>query len=296
MALQPRRNPSSSSRSSTPPSLTVLSRHQGKSIPSSGPTSATALTEHLERQLLPRVSPFLDRIIAAERERARDRHLREEQDRAFQNAARRDTERIQAKMAEERARFEAKRMAEEEARLAWQRKAREVELARQKESDRMEWRRWTRSAIIQPSSTSGVSSSGPLRIAIRLPTGSRVVHTFSQTATLTSLYAFVDSQFIPPQFNPADDPTSLPDQTGVGENALESHISKVGPAEEYWGFRIALAYPRMEIPWKQKTKLLDITHLKGGGQVVVETIEGRRTPVQNGNTEDDDGYHTEDSE
>ncbi|KIM43637.1 hypothetical protein M413DRAFT_68581 [Hebeloma cylindrosporum] len=287
LALQPRRNPSSSSRTS-PPSLTVLSRHQGKSTPSSGPTSATTLIEHLERQLLPRVSPFLDRIIAAERERSRDRHLREEQDRAFQNAARRDKERIEAKMAEERARLEAKRMEEEEARLASQRKAREVEIARQKESNRMEWRRWTRSAIIQPSSSSGASSSGPLRIAIRLPTGSRVVRSFSQNATLTSLYAFVDSQFIPPQFDPADDPTSLPDLAGVGENALESHISKAGPAEEYWGFRIALAYPRMEIPWKQRTKLLDITHLKGGGQVVVETIEGRRTPVQNGNTDTED--------
>jgi FAS-associated factor 2 len=243
--------------------------------------------------LLPRVSPFLDRIIAAERERARDRHLREEQDRAFQNAARRDKERIETKMAEERAQLEAKRTAEEASR----REAKEVLIARQKKIDRMEWRKWTRSSIIQPSSSSSVSTSGPLRIAIRLPTGNRLVHSFSQTATLTSLYAFVDSQFIPPQFNPADDPTWLPDQSGVGENALESHISNLGPAEEYWGFRIALAYPRMEIPWKQDTRLLDVTHLKGGGQVVVETIEGRRVPVQNGNTkEEDDGYHTEDSE
>ena len=54
--------------------MTVLSRHQGPSIPStSAPTAAQTLVAHLNDQLLPRVNPFLGklRLEAAERERER---------------------------------------------------------------------------------------------------------------------------------------------------------------------------------------------------------------------------------
>ncbi|KDR79095.1 hypothetical protein GALMADRAFT_242958 [Galerina marginata CBS 339.88] len=294
LALQPRRGPmsSSSSSSTSPPSLTVLSRHQGKSIPASSPTSAQSLVDHLEQQLLPRVKPFLDSITAEQRERERDRHIREEQDRAFQNTARRDKERIEGKIAAERAEREARRMAEAEAHLAEQRRAREAELARQRENDRMDWRRWTRRAIVNAQPMRSVTSS--LRIAIRLPNGARVVHSFPQSASLTTLYAFVDSQFIPPQILASDDPVSLPGLKGVGESALESHIST--HQDQYWGFRVASAYPRVEIPWKPAAKLSDVDQLKGGGQVVVELVQGGRSAAIQQDGEDDDGYHTEDSE
>ena len=291
VALQPRRNPtsssSSSSRNSSPPSLTVLSRHQGKCIPSTGPTSAQTLVDHIERQLLPRVTPFLNRLISSHREREHDRHLREEQDRAFQMAAQRDKERIESKMAEEKAAIEAKRLAEEETRLASQRRAREVEIVRVKEKERMDWRRWTRRAIV---SNPFETTQGSLRIAIRLPAGGRVIHQFSPSSTLTSLYGFVDSQLIPDQYSASDDPISLPQQRGVGEQALEDHIGRA--KDEYWGFNVVLAYPRMKIPWKAGVKLLDIDQLKGGGQVVVEFINDRLRDKD----EEDDGYHTEDSE
>jgi FAS-associated factor 2 len=277
--------------------LTVLSRHQGKSIPSTGSTSAQTLIEHIERQLLPRVTPFLNRLISSHREREHDRHLREEQDRAFQLAAQRDKERIEAKMAAEKAATEAKRFAEEEIRLASQRRAREVEMARVKENERMDWRRWTRRTVV-PHPTE--DSQGLLRIAIRLPTGGRVIHQFSQSSTLTSLYAFVDSELIPNHYSTSDDPVSLPHQRGVGEQALEDHISRC--TEEYWGFNVVLAYPRTKIPWKAGIKLSDIDQLKGGGQVVVESISDRPRDREEqlannvGNTDEDDGYHTEDSE
>ena len=308
VALQPRRSPASSSSSSSsrnstsPPLLTVLSRHQGKCIPSAtGPTSAQTLVDHIERQLLPRVTPFLNRLILSHREREHDRHLRDEQDRAFQMAAQRDKDRIEAKMAAEKAVIEAKKLAEEESRLASQRRAREMEIARVKENERMDWRRWTRRAIVShpPITTQGSSS---LRIAIRLPAGSRVVHQFSQSSTLTSLYASVDSELIPNHYSASNDPISLPHQRGVGEEALEDHIIGQGGGKEYWGFDVVLAYPRMKIPWKAGVKLSDIDQLKGGGQVVVESISDHRPREQQvakevGNTdEDDDGYHTEDSE
>ena len=300
MALQPRRSPtssSSSSRNTSPPSLTVLSRHQGKSVPSTGPTSAQTLIDHIERQLLPRVTPFLTRLILSQREREHDRHLRDEQDRAFQMAAQRDKERIEAKMAAEKAAIEAKRLAEEETRLASQRRAREVEVARVKENERMDWRRWTRRTIVSHLTE---NIQGSLRIAIRLPTGGRVVHQFSQSSTLTSLYAFVDSGLIPEHYSTSDDPASLPHQHGVGEQALEEHIGQGG--EEYWGFNVVLAYPRTKIPWKAGIKLSDVDQLKGGGQVVVESISNRLRDREKhltndvGNSDEDDGYHTEDSE
>lgn len=309
MALQPRRNPaslssSSSSRSNTPPLLTVLSRHQGKCIPSAtAPTSAQTLVDHIERQLLPRVTPFLNRLISSHRERERDRHLRDEQDRAFQMAAQRDKDRIEAKMAAEKAVIEAKKLAEEESRLASERRAREVELARVKENERMNWRRWTRRAIVSHPPSFDKSTS--LRIAIRLPTGGRVIHQFSQSSTLTSLYASVDSELIPNRYSASDDPISLPHQRGMGEEALENHIISQGGGgkggEEYWGFDVVLAYPRMKIPWKAGTKLSDIDQLKGGGQVVVESISDRprdrkEQQVANADADDDDGYRTEDSE
>ncbi|KAF8901136.1 hypothetical protein CPB84DRAFT_1679978 [Gymnopilus junonius] len=295
IALQPRRNPaaSSSSRTTSPPALTVLSRHQGKSYPASGPTSAQTLVDHLERQLLPRVTPFLNRIASANREREHDRRLREEQDRAFQDTAKRDKERIEAKMATERAEREARRMAEEEARLAEQRRAREAESARQRQIKRMDWRRWTRRQIVNTQSDNAKADS--LRIAIRLPHGGRVVQSFPQSASLTSLFAFIDTQFIPLECPASDDPVSLPGQKGTGESALENYI--LNQQDQYWGFRVALAYPRVEIPWKQGQRLSDISHLKGGGQVVVESIIGERSFVnENGGNDDDDGYHTEDSE
>ena len=311
VALQPRRNPTSSSSSrnnSSPPLLTVLSRHQGKCIPSAtAPTSAQTLVDHIERQLLPRVTPFLNRLISSHRERERDRHLRDEQDRAFQMAAQRDKDRIEAKMAAEKAVIEAKRLAEEESRLASQRRAREVELARVKENERMDWRRWTRRAIVSHPPSINKTQGSSLRIAIRLPTGGRVVHQFSQSSTLTSLYASVDSEFIPKDYLASDDPISLPHQRGVGEEALEDHIigqGGSGGGEEYWGFDVVLAYPRMKIPWKAGMKLSDIDQLKGGGQVVVESISSDHRPrdskeqVANAHDDggDDDGYHTEDSE
>ena len=211
-------------------------------------------------------------------------------------AAQRDKERIETKMAAERAAIEAKRLAEEEARLASQKRAREVEIARVKENDRMDWRRWTRRAI---TSHPLENAQGCLRIATRLPASERVIHQFSYSSTLTSLYAFVDSQLIPDHYSASDDPVSLPQQRGVGEQALEDHILKSGQGEEYWGFNVVLAYPRMKIPWKAGTKLSDIDQLKGGGQVVVEFISGRPQDSQraNGsNADEDDGYHTEDSE
>ncbi|EKM74991.1 hypothetical protein AGABI1DRAFT_88082 [Agaricus bisporus var. burnettii JB137-S8] len=294
VALQPKRTPSSSSRShsssSPQPVLTVLSRHQGKPYPSSsGPTSAQTLIDHLDRQLLPRVNPFLERLRAQQRERERDRQLRDEQDRAFQEAARRDKERIEAKIAAEKAETEAKRKAEEVEKAAILKQEQEAAEARQREELRMVWRCWTRKAVVGPMMTAG--GGGDFRIAIRLPTGTRVVQSFALTTSLTALYAFVDSQLIPSHFEPKDDPVTPPEgkETG-GEKAIEKQIVAVGGATSWWGFQLAMAYPRLEIPWKRDVQLGELSMLKGGGQVVVEMLGSSQS------SSEDDGYKTESDE
>ncbi|TFK24079.1 hypothetical protein FA15DRAFT_756742 [Coprinopsis marcescibilis] len=290
VALQPRRSfgAGASSRSSAPPTLTVLSRHQGKSTPASGPTSPQTLLQHLETQVLPRVSAFLDRLRGQQRERERDREIRDEQDRAFRDAARRDTERIQAKIEAERLQKEAERHAEglrreEEAMLRA-----EEEIREQQREHRMNWRRWTRRAF---EAKLGQGSKS-LRVAIRLPNGERSIQQFSPDHTLTTLYAVVDSCLIPGEYSRSEDPDSAPEGSGDIEALLEAHVRKLHDPSKYWGFRIASSYPRVEIPWEGGVQLSTISHLKGGGQVVVELVDTR---ISNGHSghDSDDGYDTE---
>ncbi|KXN82918.1 UBX domain-containing protein 10 [Leucoagaricus sp. SymC.cos] len=302
VALQPRRTPpSSSSRlsNSQQPVLTVLSRHQGRPYPSgTGPTSTQAILDHLDRQLLPRVSPFLERLRAEQRERERDRRLREEQDRAFQEAARRDKERIEARIAVERAEAEAKRRTEEEARATAIKREQEIAAAKRREELRMNWRRWTRKTIAEPLS----KTNGSLRIAIRLTTGTRLVQSFAPATSLTALYAYVDSQLIPSHFEPHDDPSTPPEDSATGEQAIEAQIHATGSAADWWGFQLATAYPRSEIPWKSGVQLGDLSVLKGGGQVVVEMLGSPHSSTErnngrgSGGDSDDDDYKTESDE
>ncbi|KAF8625700.1 hypothetical protein AX15_005268 [Amanita polypyramis BW_CC] len=303
LALQPRRSPSGNSgfQSNPSPTLTILSRHQGKPVPSSGPTSAATLVSHLERHVFPRVMPFLDVLKAAEREREMERELREEQDRAYEEAARRDKERIEAKMRKEREEREEKRKREEEARREQEKREREEKERQKREQERMLWRRWIRRQLLAENpSTDG---DGPLRIAIRLPNGSRAVRRFKADASLTALYAFVDSQLIPPHMSEGDDPQTVPSEAFSESlySCIEDKIAGINyRASEWWGFHVVNAYPRKEIDWAANVRLGDVECLKGGGQVVVEMvnfnncrpISGERTA--NGSIEeDDDGYDTE---
>ena len=300
IAMQPRRTPTSSRSTSSPqqPVLTVLSRHQGKPYPpGAGPTSTQVILDHLDKQLLPRVYPFLEHLRNEQREREHDRQLREEQDRAFQQAAKRDKERIEAKIAAERVETEARQKADEEAKNAAAKKEREIAEAKRKEEVRMNWRRWMRKNVASPLAGTG----GNLRLAIRLATGTRLVQSFTSTASLTSLYAYIDAQLVPSHFAPEDDPSTVPEGSETGEKAIEDQIKDVDGAE-WWGFRLATAYPRTEIPWKRDVQLGDLAVLKGGGQIVVEISGNPRSSIEpsmnakGGDDDDDNGYKTESDE
>jgi FAS-associated factor 2 len=177
---------------------------------------------------------------------------------------------MDARVALERQEAERRRAEEEAARVAEERRAREVEEALQRTLVRMHWRRWGRRALVPPDVRDAKQS---LRIAVRLPRDGRVIHHFSHTATLTTLYAFVDGYLIPRELDPADDPHASPDgMMASGEEAMECAAVSGGAPEEWWGFRLVLAYPRREITWEPRVKLCDVECLKGGGQVMVELI------------------------
>ncbi|KAI0056155.1 hypothetical protein BV25DRAFT_1903364 [Artomyces pyxidatus] len=284
ISLQPPRAPSSftpnASRSTTP-SLTVLSRHQGSSTPASGPTSTATLTDHITHQLLPRVSPFLGRIRAAARERELERALREEQDRAFRDSERRDREKVARRLEEEK-RAEDEKRAEEQRLKA-------IEEARiMKEERKAKWRREARSALV------GVEATGPhaLRMGVRMPDGQRLVRMFERHDRVTALYCLVDTHL-----NPSESKEVVQEDAQSGEDALRDLMQQSGEStEEWWGFKLFLAYPRKEVAWTSGTTLSEVDGLEKGGQVLVEMISAGRKSEELPSGDGSDGYDTEESE
>ncbi|PCH42010.1 hypothetical protein WOLCODRAFT_137652 [Wolfiporia cocos MD-104 SS10] len=297
IALQPRRT--AGSGSSPAPTLTILSRHQGPSIPSaSAPTAAQSLVAHLNEHLLPRVKPFLERIQAEARERARERALRAEQDRAFEESRIRDKERVERRMEEERRAEQERKRREEEAEIERQEAIRAEKKREAWEAHRMEWRRYGRSTLVVREPRPGETGRGKtIRIGLRMPDGQRAVRFFGEADSMTALYAYVDSLFIPAGLPQDTDPRSppnggLPDESGLAEEMERSEKSP----EKWWGFKLVLAYPRKEIIWEPAKSLGDVEALKGGGQLVVEMVadsDVKGKQKQAVTSEDDDGYESE---
>ncbi|KAF8123034.1 hypothetical protein EV363DRAFT_1300798 [Boletus edulis] len=287
MALQPRRNHSSTSSSSTStPVVTVLSRHYGPSIPEAGPTSAQKLVHHLEHQLLPRVNPFLTRFRSQLEEREQDRIIREQQDRAFQESAERDRERIQARFRVEQEEAERSRLENEARRQEEQKMQLEREEQANFQALRLHFRRWMRRCIV-PTEHRGANG---IRLALKLPGNTRVVRIFSPSATLTELYAFVDTQVLPLNLRPESDPEHILEGPGSDLQKLENHIqSHAGDAESWWGFKLLLPYPRREIKWISSVSLVE-TGLKSGEQLVMELTKGDT----NSQHLSDDDYESDD--
>ena len=268
--------------------LTVLSRHYGRSVPDSAPTSAQSLIIHLEQQLLPRVTPFLARHKAQLKERERDRQLREQQDRAYQDSQRRDRERIEARRAE---RDEAERVRREEGARREEERRIQAERERQESINRLrsQWRRWMRRSVIPPEPRGGNN----IRLAIRLPFSGRVVRSFPSGSTVTALYAFADSQTIPSTMQPQDDPEDPPAGSQGGIEGLEKYIqSQIQDPESWWGFKLALSYPRREVKWSANTSLAE-AGLKNGEQLIMEVTNGMGNGSRSLGHRSDDEYESE---
>ncbi|KAG0698627.1 hypothetical protein DFH29DRAFT_991038 [Suillus ampliporus] len=270
LALQPRRH---GAASNSAPVVTILSRHQGRAA-----TTAPVLIDHLNTQLLPRVTPFLVRFKTALQDRDRDRRIREEQDRAFREATRKDREAIAARLRQD------KEEEEHAQKLAEDVKKKQEDSARQKHQAeiRMEWRKFMRRSLLLPDARG-------LRLAIKLPGNGRVVRSFPPSATLTSLYAFADSQLIPTTSRPEDDPSQAPEEAVDNIPRLDSFIQNKTAGHAWWGFTLASAYPRREFRWKTNTSLTEIG-LRDGEQIVMELITA---PVSTNGQISDDEYESE---
>jgi FAS-associated factor 2 len=220
--------------------------------------------------------PFLETLRLSIAERARDRVLREEQDAAFRESARRDREK-EARRVEE-----AQRAAElEKAEMERQREAEEARTRISHARDR--WRRESRHQLIPPEEPANVD---PIRIAVRLPDGQRLVRLIARTSTVTSLYSLVDAHLTPAQV------TGTEIGASTAENDLRELIHTSGkPAEVWWGFSLFTTYPRKAIPWQPAVRLANIG-LGSGGQIIAEITsqEGEK------NDQDEEGYDTERSE
>ncbi|PVF96978.1 hypothetical protein CPB86DRAFT_761237 [Serendipita vermifera] len=268
-------------RSHGPDKMTVITRHSGS--PDSI-TSASALTGHVTNTVLPRVAPVLNRKRAEQQARLSERRLREEQDRAYEESQRKDRERILKRREEER------REREEEERLRQEAEEREILLASaaaeryRQAREKMAWRRYARRLLVP---TENPASKTAVRIGFRIPSGKLVVRKFEPTDSVTSLYAFVASQFIPESDLPEDDPVKPP--SGEDIDDLEDH-------DWDWEFRLASTFPKSIVPWKQGERVClgDVPTLKGGASLVVEMMR----PIETGESteEEDDETASEDSE
>lgn len=194
---------------------------------------------------------------------------------------------------EERRREELRRAEEERAR-------KEEEERKKREEVRMKWRRWTRRELKVKEQQE--KDAGKLRVAMRLPSGERVIKQFASKDTLTTLYASVDANLVPASHKPEADPEDPPQQASGSEmeqllerTVLKKYATGASAMQEYWGFKIASAFPRVEIPWQKGVELGSVQELKGGGQVVVEWVGKSKAAVAD-EADDEEGYETESSE
>jgi FAS-associated factor 2 len=199
--------------------------------------NAETLVTHIADTILPRMTPFLSRLQAQSRARETDRLLRVEQDIAFHASERADAERILLRRAEE-----GERVAREDA-------ARRSELERKRQEEKKrEWRRWAQSQL-------GDEPSSGVRIGVKLPDGRRAIRRFSENDSLEALYMFVDGQLYP-----------------YDEDVSREVSAPLDYAHE-WEFKLAVAFPRTEVPCLPGRKVGDVQALKGGANLVVEGFD-----------------------
>ena len=202
---------------------------------------------------------------------------------------RRDREKIDAlvlseKLAEEARRAEEDRIAREKAESA------------RRENIKAIWRHQAREALIPPEPVDGPDL---IRVSFRLPDGRRLVRILRPTDTVTALYCFVDTHVVPPSSTgistDADD-EKLPTQT-PGELGLKGLIELSNmDADDWWGFKLFLAYPRRDVSWNPNVRLGGVEGLDRGGQIVVEFVNKVRGDVGRQDEDgDEDGYDTEES-
>ncbi|KAF8528447.1 hypothetical protein BU17DRAFT_38224 [Hysterangium stoloniferum] len=255
IALQPRLPPRSRpapTSTSTPTSLTIISRHPSSTSPA--PLTVAALTTHISTAVIPRVTPLRLQAMAREEER----RLRDEQDAAFRAAEQADGDRIRRKRHEEEAARERERL--EAARL--HRASMEA-----KEKQRMVevYKEWLGKASkrLSPEPEAGKG----LRVGVRLPSGVRSIRRFGESQPVSDIYTWVGALLH--NVEPID-----------GEVDAE-----YSPQHN---FKLVVAFPRSEVPYLVGQAVGEIDALRGGANLVVEGFASRENGADAGESESDE--------
>ncbi|WWC63961.1 uncharacterized protein I303_106567 [Kwoniella dejecticola CBS 10117] len=211
---------------SSTPKLTILTTLSGSP---STTTSASNILQTLTTTILPRVTPFLNRLKRERLSLEEARHLREEQDKAFKEAERKDREKMQIQ-----------RQKEELERIQVQRKEREREEKQKYEQNRKIWRKYAKKHLVPTFFPEGkAGETDGVKVAIRTPLSSeRHRKTFKRSTSTLSLFVFID--------------TLLADAEGAEGAGVVVDSPPEGFEDDKleninWGFEIVTSFPRREI-------------------------------------------------
>lgn len=198
--------------------------------------------------MLPRATPFLNRLKRERLSLEEARHLREEQDRAFREAERKDREKLLAQ-----------RQTAELERTKVERAEREKSDKEKRQRDRKHWRRYARKHLLTPSAQVTSTTPGAIRVSIRTPLSpERNVRYFVPNPSTEQLFIYAETLLIPKTDAEAQDPDSPPERY-----------------EPEWDFRIVTTFPRKEIEKKESGGEDAWKTVKdAGGALFAEKVEG----------------------
>ncbi|KAG0655369.1 hypothetical protein C6P46_001025 [Rhodotorula mucilaginosa] len=242
IALQPSGPPGLASNPATAPitspRMRLISRLEHS--PTS-PLTATTLHAHVQTVVLPRVKPFLARVVAQKAQREADRRAREDAERRVAENARRDEEKVLAVR-----RREEERQRAERARLEREERERVERLEREWEAERARgWRERKRREFLA-SGEASPAEEGAVRVAVRLGNGQRVMRTFAGDAPTEEVYAWTECELEREADLAARGPPPPP------------------PSADYvqrYHFRLATTFPRQVIPLPSHLASPSSTHL-----------------------------------
>lgn len=246
IALQPSGPPGLASNPATAPitspRMRLISRLEHS--PTS-PLTATTLHAHVQTAVLPRVKPFLARLVAQKAQREADRRAREDAERRVAENARRDEEKVLAVR-----RREEERQRAERARLEREERERVERLEREWEAERARgWRERKRREFLA-SREASPAEEGAVRVAVRLGNGQRVMRTFAGDAPTEEVYAWTECE--------------LEREADLAARAVPSAPPPPPPSADYvqrYHFRLATTFPRQVIPLPSHLASPSTTHL-----------------------------------
>lgn len=252
IALQPSGPPGLASNPATAPitspRMRLISRLEHS--PTS-PLTSTTLHAHVQTAVLPRVKPFLARLLAQKAQREADRRAREDAERRVAENARRDEEKVLAVR-----RREEERQRAERARLEREERERVERLEKEREAERARgWREHQRRALLARGEASP-AEEGAVRVAVRLGNGQRVMRTFAGDAPTEEVYAWTECE--------------LEREADLAARAVSSAPPPPPPppSADYvqrYHFRLATTFPRQVIPLPSHLASPSTTYLNNDG-------------------------------